>query len=114
VLSEQARVTQVARSLEAGRLAEIGPVLLEGHRSLRDDFEVSCAELDTVVEVAMASGAYGARLTGAGFGGSAIVLARQEDVAGIEKAVTAAFVEQGWGAPRAFTVVPSAGARRES
>lgn len=114
VFSEQARVLQVAQSLDAGRLSEIGSVLVEGHRSLRDDFEVSCPELDTVVEAAMAAGAYGARLTGAGFGGSAIVLVRQKDISEVEKAVASAFARHGWAAPRAFTVVPSAGGRRES
>jgi galactokinase len=61
VISEQSRVLEVVGLLESGRLAEVGPVLSAGHWSLRDDFEVSCAELDTIVEVAVASGACGAR-----------------------------------------------------
>ena len=52
----------------------IGPVLIEGHASLRDDFRISCPELDLVVDTALAAGALGARMTGGGFGGSAIVL----------------------------------------
>ena len=74
IFSEQARVLEVVRLLEAGRPVEVGPVLTAGHRSLRYDFEVSCAELDTVVDVAVANGAFGARMTGGGFGGSALVL----------------------------------------
>ena len=60
VISEQGRVLEVVRLLESGRPAEVGPVLSAGHRSLRDDYEVSCAELDTVVDVAVDCGALGA------------------------------------------------------
>jgi galactokinase len=113
VLTEQARVLGVVGHLEAGDLEAIGPLLVDGHRSLRDDFDVSCAELDTVVDVSTASGALGARLTGAGFGGSAIVLVRQEAVTAVETAVLAAFDERGFARPACFSVVPSQGARRE-
>ena len=57
VISEDGRVLEVVRLLETERPAEVGPVLTDGHRSLRDDFEVSCGELDTVVDVAVANGA---------------------------------------------------------
>ena len=113
VLTEQVRVLEAVRDLEAGKIATIGPVLLAGHRSLRDDFEVSCAELNTVVDIASASGAFGARLTGAGFGGSAIALVAEHDVDRVQTKVKAAFAERGFAAPACFTVVPSQGARRE-
>lgn len=113
VLTEEARVLEVAALLKAGRTLEVGPVMNAGHRSLRDDFAVSCAELDTVVEAAVGAGALGARLTGAGFGGSAIVLCLDRDVPSVTAAVTGAFANQGWAPPEVFEVSPSQGARRE-
>ncbi|MGP3952742.1 galactokinase [Streptomyces sp. 7N604] len=112
VVTENARVEQVIGLLDRGETRAIGPVLTAGHASLRDDFEVSCAELDLVVESANASGALGARMTGGGFGGSAIVLVEEARAEGVAKSVTEAFAEAGHRAPRVFTAVPSAGARR--
>ncbi|MEW1774760.1 galactokinase [Streptomyces sp. NPDC086777] len=114
VVTEDHRVERVVALLEAGDTRAIGPVLTEGHASLRDDFQVSCPELDLVVEAANAAGALGARMTGGGFGGSAIVLAEAADVDTIAKAVEEAFAAAGFKAPRVFEAVPSAGARRES
>ncbi|MFF5146194.1 galactokinase [Streptomyces sp. NPDC013157] len=113
VVTEDHRVERVVALLEAGDTRAIGPVLTEGHASLRDDFQVSCPELDLVVEAANAAGALGARMTGGGFGGSAIVLAEAADVDTIAKAVEEAFAAAGFKAPRVFEAVPSAGARRE-
>ncbi|MGY5045523.1 galactokinase [Streptomyces sp. 900105755] len=112
VVTEDHRVERVVALLEAGDTRAIGPVLTEGHASLRDDFRVSCPELDLVVEAANAAGALGARMTGGGFGGSAIVLAEAADVDTIAKAVEEAFAAAGFKAPRVFEAVPSAGARR--
>ncbi|MFF3986642.1 galactokinase [Streptomyces sp. NPDC001797] len=112
VVTEDHRVERVVALLEAGDTRGIGPVLTEGHASLRDDFQVSCPELDLVVEAANAAGALGARMTGGGFGGSAIVLAEAADVDTIAKAVEEAFAAAGFKAPRVFEAVPSAGARR--
>ncbi|MER6535718.1 galactokinase [Streptomyces sp900105755] len=112
VVTEDHRVERVVALLEAGDTRAIGPVLTEGHASLRDDFQVSCPELDLVVEAANAAGALGARMTGGGFGGSAIVLAEAADVDTIAKAVEEAFAAAGFKAPRVFEAVPSAGARR--
>ncbi|MEV5953629.1 galactokinase [Streptomyces sp. NPDC051987] len=114
VVTEDHRVERVVALLEAGDTRAIGPVLTEGHASLRDDFQVSCPELDLVVEAANAAGALGARMTGGGFGGSAIVLTEAADVDTITKAVEEAFAAAGFKAPRVFEAVPSAGARRES
>ncbi len=80
VVTENARVREAAMALEAGDLARIGAVFAAGHASLRDDFEVSIPELDTLVELAVAAGATAARMTGGGFGGAAIALVA-EDVA---------------------------------
>ncbi|MFG2682760.1 galactokinase [Streptomyces sp. NPDC048392] len=112
VVTEDERVERVVSLLESGDTRAIGPVLVEGHASLRDDFRISCPELDLVVDTALASGALGARMTGGGFGGSAIVLAEESDVDAITKAVEDAFAAAGFTAPRVFEAVPSAGARR--
>jgi galactokinase len=75
VESENGRVHESVDALREGDLPRLGRILLEGHRSLRDDFEVSIPELDELVERAVAAGAFGARLTGAGFGGCVLALA---------------------------------------
>ncbi|MBX9398480.1 galactokinase [Streptomyces sp. TRM72054] len=112
VVTEDERVERVVSLLESGGTRAIGPVLTEGHASLRDDFRISCPELDLVVDSALSAGALGARMTGGGFGGSAIVLAEVTDVDTITKAVQEAFAAAGFTAPRVFEAVPSAGARR--
>ncbi|MEU8851140.1 galactokinase [Streptomyces sp. NPDC048564] len=112
VVTEDQRVEQVVALLESGETRAIGPVLTAGHASLRDDFRISCPELDLVVDTALAGGALGARMTGGGFGGSAIVLAEVADVETVTKAVEEAFAAAGFAAPRVFEAVPAAGARR--
>ncbi|WP_251093727.1 galactokinase [Streptomyces sp. Caat 7-52] len=112
VVTEDHRVERVVGLLRSGETRAIGPVLTEGHASLRDDFRISCPELDLVVDAALAAGALGARMTGGGFGGSAIVLAEATDVDNLSKAVEEAFAAAGFTAPRVFEAVPSAGARR--
>ncbi|MEU5594613.1 galactokinase [Streptomyces sp. NPDC020298] len=114
VVTEDQRVERVVSLLRAGETRAIGPVLSEGHASLRDDFRISCPELDLVVDTALASGALGARMTGGGFGGSAIVLAEAAEVDTITKAVEEAFAAAGFTAPRVFEAVPAPGARRIS
>jgi N-acetylgalactosamine kinase len=74
VLSETERVIRATDALEAGRLIEMGELMTSSHRSLADDFECSTPRLDAMVECARAGGALGARLTGAGFGGSIVAL----------------------------------------
>jgi galactokinase len=74
VVTENARVHETARALARGDLGELGALLLASHASLRDDYEVSTLELDTLVEVLVRSGAAGARLTGAGFGGCVVAV----------------------------------------
>ena len=74
VVTENQRVLDTVALLTAGRPDEIGPLLTASHASLRDDFEVTVPELDTAVEAALAAGAYGARMTGGGFGGCVIAL----------------------------------------
>ncbi|MEU1514353.1 galactokinase [Streptomyces sp. NPDC005811] len=112
VVTEDARVERTVALLEAGDTRAVGPVLTEGHASLRDDFRVSCPELDLVVDTAVAHGALGARMTGGGFGGSAIVLTDATEVDTLTKAIEEAFAAAGHTAPRVFEAVPSPGARR--
>ncbi|MFJ5194772.1 galactokinase [Streptomyces sp. NPDC088394] len=112
VVSDNARVEQVIALLDAGDVRAAGPVLNAGHVSLRDDLRVSCPELDLVVSAANEAGALGARMTGGGFGGSAIVLVAEEQADTVAKSVLEAFAAAGHTAPRIFPAVPSAGARR--
>jgi galactokinase len=75
VVSENARTVAAAVALRGGDLAGLGRLMIESHRSLRDDYEVSCAELDTLVELAEGTeGVFGARMTGGGFGGCVVAL----------------------------------------
>ncbi|MFH8490529.1 galactokinase [Streptomyces longisporoflavus] len=112
IVSDDHRVEQVIGLLDAGDVRAIGPVLTEGHASLRDDLRISCEELDLVVASANAAGALGARMTGGGFGGSAIVLVEEVDAEPVTKSILEAFTAAGHTAPRVFPAVPSAGARR--
>ncbi len=79
VESETRRVHDAVEAMRRGDKELFGSLLWESHKSLRDDLRVSCAELDELVEVAMKNGAFGARLTGAGFGGCAIVFCDVDD-----------------------------------
>ncbi|MER6327912.1 galactokinase [Streptomyces sp. NPDC001034] len=112
VVTEDERVERTVALLRAGDPRAIGPILTEGHASLRDDFRISCPELDLVVDTALAHGALGSRMTGGGFGGSAIVLTESSEVPSLTKALEAAFATADFMAPRVFEAVPSAGARR--
>jgi len=81
VIAENQRVLDAVASLKAGHLDEFGRLMSESHRSLRDDFEVSCPELDLLVEIAnKAEGVLGSRMTGAGFGGCTVSLVHQNAV----------------------------------
>jgi N-acetylgalactosamine kinase len=81
VLGETERVIRAAAALEAGRLDEMGALMNASHESLVRDFECSTARLDALVACARRAGALGARLTGAGFGGSVVALCRGADAA---------------------------------
>ncbi len=113
VVTEDARVLRVVEALRSGEDPRaIGPLLTEGHVSLRDDFEVSVPLLDACVDAALESGAHGARMVGGGFGGSALALVDADAVDAVTSAVTERFAREGAPAPRSFVAVPSAGARR--
>lgn len=111
VLAEMSRVDATVDALRSGDHTALGPLLDASHASLRDDFEVSCVELDVAVETARAHGAVGARMTGGGFGGSAVVLAPSGSVEDVAAAVAAAFATRGWRDPRFLLAPASTGAR---
>jgi galactokinase len=111
VVSECARVLAAAAALSRGAVEELGALMLASHRSLRDDFEVSCTELDLAVDAAMRVGARGARLTGAGFGGAAIALVPTELAATVSTCVRGAFADQRLAEPDIFAVSAGPGAR---
>jgi galactokinase len=113
-VTEIARVHQSVALLERGDFIEIGKVLSASHLSLKNDYEVSCGELDLAVEVAESAGALGARMVGGGFGGSAIALTPSEKVAHVKSEITQAFLRANFAKPRFFTALPSDGARLES
>jgi galactokinase len=112
IVTEIARVREVVAALDAGRPGDIGPMLDASHRSLARDYEVSCAELDLACEAARSAGALGARMTGGGFGGSAIALVPVDLTDAVEQTVTAAFADVGLRLPVIRTATPSAGAAR--
>ena len=114
IVTENARVVASTEALRGRDWASMGTLMKASHVSLRDDYEVSCAELDVAVDSLIASGAVGARMTGGGFGGSAVALLPTESVPAASAAVTAAFRERGWGPPNPFVVSASAGAHRDS
>ena len=113
VVTEDQRVLDTVRTLREHGAGAIGPFLDASHVSMRDDFEISVPELDLAVATAQANGAIGARMTGGGFGGSAIALVIDALVPVVTREVLAAFAEHGYREPGIFTARPSQGARRD-
>ncbi|HLN79338.1 MAG TPA: galactokinase [Nocardioidaceae bacterium] len=111
VLSEMDRVDAAVSALREGDVPALQPLLDASHSSLRDDFEVSCPELDLVVDTCREHGAHGARMTGGGFGGSALALLPSDRVEEAAAAVTEAFASCGWAEPGFLLAPASAGAR---
>ena len=94
-------------------MAGIGPLLTASHASMRDDYEITVAEVDVAVEAAMAAGAYGARMTGGGFGGCVLALVDAGAVEPVAAAVTQAFAGAGFAPPTWFAAVAAGGVARE-
>ena len=114
VLTENARTVAAARALNSGDVVEVGRLMNESHASLRDDFEVSRRELDVMVEIASSEdGCYGARMTGAGFGGCAVALVASERLDGFVKHVGAAYEHAVGLKPAVYVCKASAGASIE-
>lgn len=95
IIAENERVLQVANLLELGNIEAVGPLLWQGHAGLRDDYEVSCKELDVLVEIAHTiPGVLGARMLGGGFGGCTINLVRNEAIEQLRQAVEQHYPER--------------------
>ena len=113
VLTEIARCQRLCELLEAGADLDQWRKLLDAsHKSLRRDYEVTCEELDVAVEAARKAGAYGARMTGGGFGGCVIALVRSDQLEATAQSVLEAFVKAGFNQPRFLCASPSAAADR--
>lgn len=118
VVTEIARTRELVDLLRDGRplagdkLARVGALMDASHESLRVDYEVTCPELDVTVQAARDAGAHGARMTGGGFGGSAIALVSSEHVDQVARAVVSAFAAKGFNTPAFLEALPSAPAGR--
>jgi galactokinase len=112
VVTENGRVLRAAELLRRGQLEQIGQLLTASHRSLRDDFQVSVPELDTAVDAALAAGALGARMTGAGFGGSVIALVPAVRQRTVVAAIHGAFARASFRRPSVFVAHAVAGVSR--
>jgi galactokinase len=110
VLTETARVRGAVNAVSRRAWPQLGTILTASHASLRDDFEVSCPELDVAVEAALEAGALGARMTGGGFGGSAIALLDPQQVQALRERVEARYAARQWAAPEVFVVHAADGA----
>ncbi len=107
IVTEIARVTETVDALAAADWPAVGRLFAASHLSMRDDFEISCPELDLVVATAIEAGAVGARMTGGGFGGSAIALVPTERVDAVVRAIDVAFVAAAFRAPQHLLAEPS-------
>ncbi|WP_435121584.1 galactokinase [Micromonospora tulbaghiae] len=112
VVTENQRVLDTVALLRAGRVRDTGPLLTASHASMRDDFEITVPEIDTAVEAALAAGAYGARMTGGGFGGCVLALVDAGSADAVAAAVTDAYARNGFTAPGTLTVLPAGGVTR--
>jgi galactokinase len=114
VLGEIARTTQCAAAVRASQWERAGELMYASHRSLRDDYEVSCSELDAIVETAeaigLSGGVYGCRMTGGGFGGCAVALVRSDAVPEISARISAGYQEKTGLTATLFGSHPAAGA----
>ncbi len=109
-VTEMKRVLDCVDVLSNSDFVRVGQLLNQSHASLRDDYAVSCPELDTAVDAALSAGALGSRMVGGGFGGSAIALIQAVKTTETIKMIEKAFSDRGFKAPRFFTSLPSQGA----
>lgn len=109
-VTEMKRVLDCVDALGNSDFEKVGRLLNQSHASLRDDYTVSCPELDTAVDAAISAGALGSRMVGGGFGGSAIALIQAAKTRETIKAIERAFSSKGFKAPRFFNSLPSQGA----
>jgi galactokinase len=112
VVTEDQRVLDTVEQLRSGRIREIGPLLTASHASMRHDFEITVPEVDVAVEAALTAGAYGARMTGGGFGGCVLALIDADKADATTAAVESAYAKRGFTAPTTWVAVPGPGATR--
>ncbi len=114
VIGEIERTPQAAREVRASNWPAVGELMYASHASLRDDYEVSCPELDAVVNIAQAigpnGGVIGCRMTGGGFGGCAVALVRADKVDAISARIAAEYEQRTKTKPTLFVSRPAAGA----
>ncbi len=111
VVTENGRVAAFVDSSARGDLPRMGRLLVESHYSLRDDYQVSCPELDFLVETALAiDGVFGARMTGGGFGGCTVAMLRPEAIPPFRERIVRDFERQFHVTPEIYPCQPSAGA----
>jgi galactokinase len=111
VVTEDVRVGRFVDASAAGDPPQMGRLMLESHASLRDDYQVSCAELDFLVDTAAAiEGVYGSRMTGGGFGGCTVTLLRAEAAAAFGEKIVAAYLAKFQVTPQVYACNPSDGA----
>ena len=114
VVSENERTLHAAQGVRAGNWPTVGQFMYASHFSLKDDFEVSCAELDTVVDIAgdlgLDGGVYGCRMTGGGFGGCCVALVKTEAVERVAEHIALAYENRTQIKPTLFVSRPAAGA----
>ena len=116
VVEEIARVLEFVASIERGALENAGRMMFESHASLRDLFEVSCPELDLLVDLAAGrgqDGVLGARMTGGGFGGCVVTLCRPDRACDLQELYEREFLKAFGRPPRSFMTTASAGAHAE-
>ena len=110
-VTEVARVRDVVAALRDRDWVAVGDALAASHRSLRDDYQVSCPELDVAVDASQEAGALGARMTGGGFGGSTVALVATDRLPVVARAIEGAYAARGWGTPRHHRIGPGSPAR---
>jgi galactokinase len=111
VVTENARVREAAKAMTAGDVARLGGLMAESHRSLRDDFEVSCAQLDTMVASAEGlDGHYGTRMTGGGFGGCTVSLVEKDGAGEFARVLAERYRNATGLVPATYVIRPGRGA----
>ena len=110
-VTEMQRVLDAVALLKSGDFVGFGEIVTAAHVSLRDNYTVSCPELDLAVDTALKFGALGSRMIGGGFGGSAIALIKAKDAELIKSEIKSEFMKSRFKSPRFFSALPSAGAR---
>jgi galactokinase len=111
VVTEDARLNRFVEASTQGDVTGMGNLMVESHRSLQHDYEVSCTELDFLVDAALAmDGVYGSRMTGGGFGGCTVTLLHAESAASFRASIALAYQQKFGVIPRIYSCEPSEGA----